>query len=92
VDAILLMANVPETVTLVRQMKENKFSVKSLQGWKGTCATEFWKALGKNAEISCVMGSGPWISHSREPRNWESVTKGGRFHPLHRGRNGRSQT
>jgi len=39
------MANAPETVILVREMMENKFSMKSLQGWKGTCATEFQKAL-----------------------------------------------
>jgi hypothetical protein len=39
------MVSVPETVTLVRQMMENKFSVKSFQKWKGTCATEFQKAV-----------------------------------------------
>lgn len=58
VDAILLMANVMETVTLVRQMKENNFSVKFFQGWKGTWATEFWDALGKDAEN--IMCDGFW--------------------------------
>jgi branched-chain amino acid transport system substrate-binding protein len=50
VDAIISMANVPEMVTLIRQMKENNFNVKAFQGFKGTWATEFYNALGKDAE------------------------------------------
>ncbi len=50
VDAIISMANVPEMVTLIRQMKENNFSVKAFQGVKGTWSTEFYKALGNDAE------------------------------------------
>ncbi len=50
VDAIITMCNVPEAVTLIRQMKENNFSVKAFQGFKGTWSTEFWKALGSDAE------------------------------------------
>jgi branched-chain amino acid transport system substrate-binding protein len=49
-DAILCMANVPETVTLVRQLKENKVNIKWFQGFKGTWSNEFWKALGSDAE------------------------------------------
>ena len=50
VDAILCMANVPETVTLVRQLKENKVNIKWFQGFKGTWSNEFLKALGPDAE------------------------------------------
>lgn len=58
VDGIFCMANVPETVTLVRQMKENKFSVKSFQGMKGTWATAFYNALGRDADY--VLCDGFW--------------------------------
>lgn len=50
VDAILCMANVPETVTLVRQLKENRVNIKWFQGFKGTWSNDFWKALGSDAE------------------------------------------
>ena len=50
IDAILCMANVPETVTLIRQLKENKVNIKWFQGFKGTWSNEFWKALGRDAE------------------------------------------
>jgi len=58
VDAIILMANVPETVTLVRQMKKMNFSVKFFHGMKGTWATEFYEALGKDAEY--IFCDGFW--------------------------------
>ncbi len=58
VDAIISMANVPEMVTLIRQMKENNFSVKAFQGIKGTWSPEFWKALGKDAEG--ILADGFW--------------------------------
>ena len=50
IDAILCMANVPETVTLVRQLKENKVNIKWFQGFKGTWSNDFWDALGTDAE------------------------------------------
>jgi branched-chain amino acid transport system substrate-binding protein len=50
IDAILCMANVPETVTMIRQLKENKVNIKWFQGFKGTWSNEFWKALGRDAE------------------------------------------
>jgi branched-chain amino acid transport system substrate-binding protein len=50
IDAILCMSNAPETVTLVRQLKENKVNIKWFQGFKGTWSNEFWKALGRDAE------------------------------------------
>jgi branched-chain amino acid transport system substrate-binding protein len=58
VDAILCFHHVPETIALVRQMKENNFSVKYFQGMKGTWAIEFYKALGKDAEY--ILCDGFW--------------------------------
>ena len=58
VDGILCMANVPETVTLVRQLKENKVNIKWFQGFKGTWSNEFWTSLGSDAEG--VMLDGFW--------------------------------
>lgn len=58
VDAVLCMANVPESVTLVRQMKERGLKLKYFQGWKGTWPNEFWDTLGKDAQN--VMCDGFW--------------------------------
>jgi branched-chain amino acid transport system substrate-binding protein len=58
VDALILFADVPECVTLMRQMKKNNFSVKFVQGWKGTWATQFYDALGKDADY--VLCDGFW--------------------------------
>ncbi len=58
VDAIILLANTEETITLVRQMKEMNFSVKFFSGLKGTWATEFYKALGKDADY--ILCDGFW--------------------------------
>ena len=58
IDAILLMANTTDTVKLIRQMKQNNFSVKFFHGWKGTWATEFYKALGKDADY--IFCDGFW--------------------------------
>jgi branched-chain amino acid transport system substrate-binding protein len=58
VDAILLMANTADTVTLVRQMKQNKFSVKFFHGWKGTWETEFYQTLEKDADY--IFCDGFW--------------------------------
>jgi branched-chain amino acid transport system substrate-binding protein len=58
VDAILLFANPSDTVTLLRQMKQENFNVKYFQGWKGTWPTEFYKALGKDADY--ILTDGFW--------------------------------
>jgi branched-chain amino acid transport system substrate-binding protein len=58
VDAIILMANAPETITLVRQMKEMNFSVKFFQGFKGTWPTDFYNALGEDADY--ILCDGFW--------------------------------
>lgn len=58
IDAILLLANTSETITLIRQMKENNFNVKYFYGWKGTWPAEFWDALRGDAEG--IMCDGFW--------------------------------
>lgn len=58
VDAIILFANTEETVTLVRQMKEINFNAKFFHGMKGTWATEFYEALGKDSDY--VFCDGFW--------------------------------
>ncbi len=58
IDAILLMANTEDTIRLVQQMKDSNFSVKFFYGMKGTWATEFYEALGKDAEY--IFCDGFW--------------------------------
>ena len=58
VDAIAIFADPSDTITLIRQMKQNDFSVKFFQGWKGTWSTEFQKALGKDSDY--VLSDGFW--------------------------------
>ncbi|MEW6663825.1 MAG: amino acid ABC transporter substrate-binding protein [Thermodesulfobacteriota bacterium] len=58
VDAILIFTSDSDCITFVRQMKEARFSVSYLHGWKGTWAGEFWKALGKDAEY--ILCDGFW--------------------------------
>ncbi len=58
VDAILIFGSDADCITFVRQMKENKLSVKYMHGWKGTWAGEFWNALGKDAQY--ILCDGFW--------------------------------
>ncbi len=58
VDAILCMANVTETATMIRQMKQMNFDVKFFQGWKGTWSNKFLQTMGKDAEG--VLCDGHW--------------------------------
>jgi branched-chain amino acid transport system substrate-binding protein len=58
VDAVLLMCNMEETVTFVRQMKKVDFSVKYLMTIKGGWSQEFSKSLG--AEADYVLCDGFW--------------------------------
>ncbi|MBN2041615.1 MAG: amino acid ABC transporter substrate-binding protein [Spirochaetes bacterium] len=58
VDAIISFATSPDTTTLVRQMKENNFSVKAFQGFKGSWPQAFWDDLDKDAEG--ILHDGMW--------------------------------
>ena len=58
VDAMFIFGSPQDSITLVRQMKENGLSMKYIHGWKGTWTSEFWSALGKDAQY--VMLDGFW--------------------------------
>ena len=58
VDAMLIFGSPQDSITLVRQMKETNLNVRYLHGWKGTWTSEFWKALGKDAQY--VLSDGFW--------------------------------
>lgn len=58
VDAMFIFGSPQDSITLVRQMKEMGLNVKYLHGWKGTWTSEFWKALGKDAQY--VLSDGFW--------------------------------
>jgi branched-chain amino acid transport system substrate-binding protein len=58
IDAILCLANMPETVTLLRQLKENNVSFKTFQGFKGTWPNTFYEALGEDSDY--VLCDGFW--------------------------------
>lgn len=57
-DAVLLFGNPVDAITLVRQMKEQNFSVPYLHGWKGTWPYEFREALGDASNY--VLADGFW--------------------------------
>jgi len=65
IDAILLFGNPTDAITLVRQMKEQKFSVPYLHGWKGTWTGEFREALGDDSDY--VLADGFWSSDLPHP-------------------------
>jgi branched-chain amino acid transport system substrate-binding protein len=58
VDALIIVGTSADLITFVRQMKENKFSVKYFHGYKGTWQGEFSQALGKDAEY--ILADGFW--------------------------------
>lgn len=57
-DAVLLFGNPVDAITLVRQMKEQNFSVPYLHGWKGTWPYEFREALVDSSNY--VLADGFW--------------------------------
>ncbi|RIK90038.1 MAG: hypothetical protein DCC72_12050 [Burkholderiales bacterium] len=58
IDSVLLFGNPTDAITLVRQMKEQNFSVPYLHGWKGTWTNEFHEALG--ADSNYILADGFW--------------------------------
>ena len=58
VDSLFLFGSPADSVTFLRQMKENDFSVKYLHGYKGTWNTEFWDSLGEDAQY--ILFDGFW--------------------------------
>ncbi len=58
IDSIILFGNPTDSITFVRQMKEQNFSVPYLHGWKGTWTNEFHEELGKDSNY--VLADGFW--------------------------------
>jgi branched-chain amino acid transport system substrate-binding protein len=58
VDVINVFCDPPEMITLIRQMKQNNYSVKFFFGWKGSWPYEFYKAMGKDAQY--IFCDGFW--------------------------------
>ncbi len=58
VDAILIFSSDTDSITFVRQMKKNNFSVGYLHGWKGAWTGNFGKELGKDAQY--ILCDGFW--------------------------------
>lgn len=58
IDAVILFAAGGDCITFVRQAKEARLNLKYLYGYKGTWNTDFWNALGKDANY--VLADGFW--------------------------------
>lgn len=58
IDALLWLGSPTDSIRLVRQIKENKFNVRYLHGWKGFWPTEFMKALGPDSDY--LIHDGFW--------------------------------
>lgn len=72
IDGVILFGTPSDCVTFVRQSKESKFSPKFLHGFKGTWGTEFWNALGKDAQY--VLADGFWSEDFPFPKSKELGT------------------
>jgi len=69
VDGLIIFGSPSDCATFVRQMKEFDVNVKFLHGFKGTWATEFWVALGKDAQY--VLADGFWSKDFPYPKSKE---------------------
>jgi branched-chain amino acid transport system substrate-binding protein len=58
IDAVIFFAAGGDCITFVRQVKEARLNLKYLYGYKGTWNTDFWNALGKDANY--VLADGFW--------------------------------
>lgn len=58
VDALLIFGGTGDLITLIRQMQQQRYSVKYLQAWKGAWNAEFWQGLGSQAEY--IISDGHW--------------------------------
>jgi len=56
IDAVLWLGSPPDSITLVRQMKENDYAPKYLHGWKGFWTRDFPGTLGDDANYSLHDG------------------------------------
>jgi branched-chain amino acid transport system substrate-binding protein len=65
VDAIVTVGTTTDIMTLIRQMKENNFSVKYFHGYKGTGQAAFAKGLGKDSQY--IVTDGFWSENFPYP-------------------------
>ncbi|MFH1647662.1 MAG: amino acid ABC transporter substrate-binding protein [Chloroflexota bacterium] len=57
-DAVLWLGSPPDSITLIRGIKEQQLNLKYIHGWKGFWNTEFQKALGKDSDY--IIHDGFW--------------------------------
>jgi branched-chain amino acid transport system substrate-binding protein len=57
-DALLWLGFPPDSITLIRQIKEQGLNLKYIHGYKGFWPTEFYQALGKDADY--IIHDGFW--------------------------------
>ena len=79
IDALILLGIPQDSITLTRQMKENDFSVPYFHGWAGTWASQFYEALGKDADY--ILADGFWSKEYPYPGAKEL---GERFYKAHK--------
>jgi len=65
VDAILWLGSPTDSITLLRQMKEQGLKVPYIHGWKGFWPREFEQGIGKDANY--VIHDGFWSDKSGAP-------------------------
>jgi branched-chain amino acid transport system substrate-binding protein len=58
IDGAIIFGAPGDCITFVRQLKEAKLNLKYLHGYKGTWNTDFWNALGEDANY--VLAEGFW--------------------------------
>lgn len=66
IDGLIIFGANTDCVTFVRQLKEVGLSMKYIHGYKGTWGTEFWNALGKDAQY--VVADGFWSDDLPYPK------------------------
>ena len=57
-DALFWLGFPPDSITLIRQIKEQGLNLKYIHGWKGFWPTEFYTGLGKDADY--IIHDGFW--------------------------------
>ncbi|GAI43344.1 unnamed protein product, partial [marine sediment metagenome] len=65
-DALLWLGSPTDSITLIRQIKEQRLNLKYIHGWKGFWPSEFYTALGKDADY--IIHDGFWAETLPYPR------------------------
>jgi len=68
-DALFWLGFPPDSITLVRQIKENRLNLKYIHGYKGFWPTEFYEALGEDSDY--IIHDGFWAMTLPYPRSEE---------------------